>query len=57
VFGDSLKILHVTETTHARERTKVNIENASCERLKDENNDQNNSISTASRETLVVDEL
>jgi len=46
VFGDILELLRVTEKTHARERTKVNIENASCERLKYENKDQNNSIST-----------
>lgn len=57
MFGFILKILRVTEKTHARERTKVNIENASCDRLKDQNNEQYNSVSTASNETLVVDDL
>lgn len=57
MFGGIFKILRATEKTHAHERTKVDIENASCERFKDENNDQNYSISTASRETLVVDDL
>jgi len=57
VLGDILKILRVTEKTHARVRTKVSIENASCERLKYKNNEQNNSVSTASRDTLIVEDL